>query len=141
MNRHQLLILIAANSLLVATSVFAEPTHVLGKEMQAMGGDFKVLSQQINDAPSNASSLKLVDDLEQHTMAAKGMTPNTVTMAPEADKPRMAAKYRGEIAKLLQQELDLEQALLANDNAKAADILNKIHDTERQGHRDFRHRS
>jgi Cytochrome b562 len=140
MNWRQLLIVTGGTGLLMTASAMAEPEHGLGKEMQAMGGDFKVLSQQINDAPSNESSLKLVSDLEMHTLAAKGMLPNSVNMAPEADKPKMAAKYRGEIAKLLQQELDLEQALLENDNAKAADLLNKIHDTERQGHQDFRHR-
>jgi hypothetical protein len=140
MNWRQLLIVLGATSFFVTASAVAEPEHGLGREMQAMSGDFKVLSQQINDAPSNESSLKLVNDLETHTMAAKGMLPNSVNMAPEAEKPKLAAKYRGEIAKLLQQELDLEQALLENDNAKAAGIMDKIHDTENQGHHDFRHR-
>ena len=140
MNWRQLLIVMGASGFLMTASALAEPEHGLEREMQAMGGDFKVLSQQINDAPSNDSSLKLVDDLEMHTLAAKGMLPNSVNFAPDAAKPKLAAKYRSEIAKLLQQELDLEQALLANDNAKAAGILASIHDTERQGHRDFRHR-
>ena len=140
MNWRNLFVVAGACGLLASASALAEPEQGLGREMQAMGGDFKVLSQQINDAPSNPSSLKLVDDLEHHTLAAKGMTPPLVARAPEADRAKMLAKYRGEIAQLLQQELDLEQALLNGDNAKAADLLNKIHDTERQGHHDFRHR-
>lgn len=139
MDRRASLIVIAA-SLFAASAVLAEPSDRLGREMQAMGGDFKVLSQQINDAPSNESSLKLVDDLEMHTMAAKGLTPPMVERAPEGDRAKLTAKYRGEIAKLIQQELDLEQALLDNDNARAADLLHKLQATERQGHHDFRRR-
>ena len=66
------------------------------------------------------------------------MTPPIVAKAPESDQPKMLAKYRSEMGKLLQQEIDLEQALLDNDNTKAADMLGKMHQTEGEGHKEFR---
>ncbi|HEY1687099.1 MAG TPA: cytochrome b562 [Tepidisphaeraceae bacterium] len=139
MNQRQWFFGICAG-MLAAAPALAQSTGSLHHEMQAMGGDLKVLSQQINDAPSNESSLKLITDMEQHTMAAKGLTPPSIEHAPEADRPKLLAKFRGEMTHVIQAELEMEQALLDNDNAKAADMINKLKDLMRQGHHDFKHR-
>lgn len=139
--RHLLALTISSTLFLAVPSlVCAQQSGGLGPQMHAMGQDYKTLSGQINDAGKNDASLKLIDDMEQHTLAAKGMTPPIVAKAGEADRPKMLAKFRSEMGKLLQQEVDLEQALLDNDNAKAADMLGKMHQTEGEGHKEFRRR-
>jgi hypothetical protein len=140
-SRHLLIVSMAALFITAPALVSgAEQPDPLKHEMQAMGRDYKTLRGQIDDASKNASSLTVVADLEKHALAAKLMTPPLVAHSPAAEQPKMMIEFRTQIAKLLQQELQLEQDLLANDNAKAADTLNKIHETEEQGHHEFRKR-
>jgi hypothetical protein len=46
--------------------------------------------------------------------------------------------YRRQFLRLLRQELDLEEALLNNDNGAAAALIGAIETTENEGHDKFR---
>ena len=61
-----------------------------------------------------------------------------VAALSDAERPARVTEYKKEIDKLLRQELDLEEQLLDNDNAKAADTLTAMTATMREGHTGFR---
>jgi hypothetical protein len=111
----------------------------LGREMGAMGRAYKLIRAQVSDPTKNASTLAAVLDLEQHTLAAKGAVLHSAATMPTADaKAAKHADYQGDMVTLLRHELDLEEALLANDNTKAAKAAADLHDLEEEGHKEFR---
>jgi hypothetical protein len=110
----------------------------LEREMSAMDRAFKALQGQIKDKTRNAASLTLVTQLQVATVNSKQAAPPMVNRAPEADRPKMAAEYRSMMLNLLREELDLEEELLKDDNAKAADTLASIDEIQKQGHKEYR---
>jgi hypothetical protein len=105
-----------------------------------MNTAFRALRNQINDASKNESSLALLANMERDSITAKNGMPPVVTNTPEADRAAKLTAYKTEMVKLIRQELDTEEALLAGDNAKAADLVKAMNDTQTEGHRDFRPR-
>jgi hypothetical protein len=113
----------------------------LGREMGAMGRDYKLIRTQVSDSTKNASTMAAVLDLEQHTLAAKGAAVRAATTMPTADAKKVKQdEYEGDMVTLLRHELDLEEALLANENDKAVKIVADLHDLEAEGHKEFRPR-
>jgi soluble cytochrome b562 len=117
----------------------APPRVSLEREMKAMSHDLKTIRGQVKDPTKNASTLAAVQDLEQHTIAAKSATPHVATTQPTpAANAAVKTDYQGDMINLLRHELDLEDALLTNDNDKAAKAADDLHDLEDQGHKEFR---
>lgn len=108
--------------------------------MQAMSQAYRTLNGQIKDATKNASSLELLGKFETAALEAKGQVPPTIAALPEAERPAKLAAYKAEMLKLLRQCLDAEEALLANDNTKAGEIVTALAATQREGHTAFRGR-
>jgi hypothetical protein len=106
--------------------------------MQAMNRIFRLLQQQANDPSQNRSMLALAADLEWSTLSAKEAVPLRSTILPDVDRQAMLVAYRRLFLKLIRQELDLEEALLNDDQAAAARTLAAIEATEDEGHEKFR---
>jgi hypothetical protein len=106
--------------------------------MQAMNRVFNLLREQAKDSTKNRESISLVTDLEWSTFSAKEATPLRATILSDADRKAMLDGYRRQFLKLLRQELDLEEALLNNDNRAAAALVAAIEATENEGHEKFR---
>jgi hypothetical protein len=113
----------------------------LEREMKSMARDYGTIRKQVADPKQNASTLAAVMDLEQHTVLAKGAAlPTAATMPTDDAKKAKQADYQGDMVTLLRHELDLEEALLANQNDKAVKIVADLHDLEGEGHKEFRPR-
>ena len=106
--------------------------------MQAMNRIFTLLREQAKDPSQNRASISLVTDLEWSTFSAKEATPLRATILPDGERRAMLDGYRRQFLKLLRQELDLEEALLDNDNRAAAALITAIETTENEGHEKFR---
>jgi hypothetical protein len=106
--------------------------------MQAMNRVFSLLREQAKDPSQNRASISLVTDLEWSTFSAKEATPLRATILPDAERRAMLDGYRRQFLKLLRQELDLEEALLNNDNRAATALISAIETTENEGHDKFR---
>jgi hypothetical protein len=107
-------------------------------DMMAMDKAFRALNAQVKDAAQNAASLAVIAQMEAATVAAKDGMPPLVAALPAADQAARLIEYKKEMTKLLRQELDLEDQLLAGDNAKAAETLAAMQATQQEGHRGFR---
>jgi len=107
-------------------------------DMQAMDKVFRVLNAQIKDPAQNAASLAAIAQMQAASVAAKDAMPPLVAALPAAEQAARIVEYKKEMVKLLRQELDLEEQLLAGDNAKAAETLAAMQATQQEGHRGFR---
>ena len=106
--------------------------------MQAMNRVFRLLQQQVNDPSQTRSALGLAADLEWSTLSAKEAVPLRSTILSDVDRQAMLVAYRRLCLRLIRQELDLEEALLNDDQAAAARTLAAIEATADEGHQKFR---
>jgi hypothetical protein len=134
-------LILLAGVLAAATGTGAQAQQAVERpmpHMQAMNRVFTRLHEQAKDPSQNRSSISLVTDLEWSTFSAKEATPLRATILPDAERRAMLDGYRRQFLKLLRQELDLEEALLNNDNRAAAALITAIETTENEGHEKFR---
>src|SRR5262245_35367184 len=95
----------------------------LDRNMEAMGRAFKKLQAQVKDASQNESSLALVAQMQQSTLAAKAQIPDPVAKLSGEERAKQLTEYRLMMVSLLREELELENNLLNNDNPKAAESV------------------
>lgn len=115
-----------------------ENPKALEKSMEQMERSFKTLRKQIEKPEMNESSLTQVENLLRATVEAKRHLPPILSKLPDAEKKAKAVEYKQMMISLVRAELDVEDALLEGDNAKAATSLSAVHDLEVAGHTDFR---
>ena len=108
------------------------------QQMETMGRLYKKLKSQIADSSQNASSLDLVTQMEQATLACKSQIPQKVTRMPTTQQAEAKTDYHQMMVTLLRHELDLEEQLVNGDNAKAAQTVVEMDQTEKDGHKEFR---
>src|SRR6476620_1862710 len=86
-----------------------EPKQDLHHNMEAMEKPFKQLSKQIGDSSKNESSLQLVLQLQELTLASKAQIPRKVERMPATQQSEAKNDYRQMMVNLLRHELDLEE--------------------------------
>ena len=110
----------------------------LHQQMETMGRLYKKLKSQIADSSQNASSLDLVSQMEQATLACKSQIPPKVMRMPTTQQAQAKTDYRQMMVTLFRHELDLEEQLVNGDNTKAAQTVAQMDQTEKDGHKEFR---
>jgi soluble cytochrome b562 len=114
------------------------PAMTLDRAMGLMNRAYRTVKANIKDATKNEATLAAIAQMQTSTLAAKGLIPATITAAPEADRAKMTREYRTMMAKLVAQEAELEQLVLAGENDKAAAVITAIDDAQKAGHAAFR---
>jgi hypothetical protein len=110
----------------------------LHQQMENMGRLFKKLKSQVADSSKNQSSLDLVLQMEQATLAAKSQAPPMVARMPATQQAEGRNDYRQMMVTLFRQELDLEEQLINGDNKTAAETVAAMDKTQDDGHKEFR---
>lgn len=110
----------------------------LEHSMESMERSLKKLESQIADPAKNASSIELIQQIQAATLVAKSIVPGRIMRLPEAERAEKIKDYRSMMISLLRLETDLEENLVDNDNTKAAEALQQMHDLEKKGHDEFR---
>ncbi len=109
----------------------------LQEAMKALDGPYRKLRRQIGDASRNAESLKLLVTIQRGALAAMGMVPSMTPTLPEAERPQFILSYKRQMLDLIRTTLDVEAALLNNDNEAAKRIYRKLGTLRRKGHEQF----
>lgn len=106
--------------------------------MQAIGATFQILGRQFRDPSQNPSSAQLAVQLKDLFTVSLNEVPASLASLPPDQLTVALAQYKT----LIQQEVDLsvqlEQAFIANDNARAGEILRQILDIQARGHGAFK---
>ena len=109
----------------------------LNSEMEDMDEAMKKLRRSIRKAEQNEASLKLLAEIQQKAVSSKGMIPTKTAKVPEADRAKFVLAYRREMAAVIIDLCQMEQALLDGDNAKAQEIYKAIGTREDKDHDQF----
>jgi hypothetical protein len=109
----------------------------LRNQMEDMDEDFKKLKRTVRKAEQNEQSLKLLTAIQQRMVLCKEMTPERAAKVPEADRPKFLKDYRREMAGVIINLCEVEQAILDGDNSKATDLYKAIVEREDKDHDSF----
>jgi hypothetical protein len=109
----------------------------LNNQMEDMDDAMKKLRRMIRKAEQNPASLKLLQEIQTKAVACKEMIPTRAAKVSEADRPKFVLAYRKEMAAVIIDLLQMEQALLDGDNAKAQEIYKAIGEREDKDHDQF----
>jgi hypothetical protein len=107
----------------------------LEDEMIAANNVLKKLKTQITDSSKNQSSLQMIQDMQKHFLAAKGMEP--LRTKKESDKAKFVTEYRKAMVALMSEMLKMETAVIDNKNEEAAAILKNLTKVKADGHEKF----
>jgi len=111
------------------------------REMQLIEKPYKQLQRYVKDPKKNEKSLALVTEMQIHTILSKAIVPKVPDSVPADQRAKYISDYRAMMANMVREELDLEDALIEGNQAKAVESMKSLHDIEEQGHEDFRPKS
>ncbi|MES3037619.1 MAG: cytochrome b562 [Bdellovibrionota bacterium] len=123
-----LTVLTAASTALGATN--------LGEIMKGMSKDLKLVGQQISKPELNASSLAALRNMQSLISQGINEVPEKVAGAP--DQEAQVVEYKKAMTHLLETVRLMEDALVNNDNAKAAALMEKLGEIRKAGHEKFK---
>jgi hypothetical protein len=109
----------------------------LANNMSDIDDTMKKLRRSIRKPEADAQSLQLIADLQRQMLTCKTMIPSKTAKIPEADRPKFIAAYRKEMAGVMINFCELEQAILDGDHPKAIDIYKSITEREDKAHDQF----
>ena len=110
----------------------------LGDKMDKMGGAFRKLGKQINDATKNEDSLKLVATMRASAEDALKLEPAKKADIPADQQAKFVADYQTQIKGLIADIDKLDAALKAGNNTDAAALLKDLKKDMDDGHKEFR---
>lgn len=116
-----------------------EDPNSVGAHMDAAGKAFRKLQKQIADPAQNASSLELVQTIEENLVAAKRFVPDEWTDEWK-DKPdaERAGAFHKDLATEIGLILEIEKSLIDGNNKAAADGFEKAKAGQKAGHKKFK---
>jgi hypothetical protein len=114
-----------------------EEDSPLLQEMDVLQDQLKLLRRNLKKPEENESSLKVIQEMERSAVACKGMSfPMAEAVEGEA-KAELIKGYKLEMIAMIETILQMERALLADDNDKARELYKTIKGFEDSGHEKF----
>lgn len=115
-----------------------DETTEIGEQMDRMNRAFRELRKQAADAGSNAASLELVATMRAAATEAAKHTPALAADLPEAKRAAFTADYREQMETFIGVLDELAAAFKAGDNAAAGELVGRLRDVQKQGHREYK---
>lgn len=112
-------------------------TELEGK-MDEMGGAFRKLRGQIQDATKNEDSIAFVQKMRAAAIEAAKLLPAKTEDLPEAERAKFIAEFQKGMKGLIGTFEKLEAALKAGDNAGASKLIGEIKSLQKEGHKEFK---
>ncbi len=115
-----------------------EPETPLTAQMEAMNKSWRTIRRQVGDAGKTAETLGLVVEMKAHLAKATDFDPAMAAELPADKRAAFVADYHRDLGHLVAAVDQLEAALKAGDNAQATDIVQKMNDMRRDGHKRYK---
>ena len=119
------------------TVAFADDHEKMEEAMDGLNTAHKKLKKQVADKAQVKTSIDLVREMQKHTVSAKILTPDRAGKTPESERVKFLASYQKAMNGLLVELLNIEDALLDGDTAKAEAGVKKLDDIKKKGHEQF----
>jgi soluble cytochrome b562 len=110
----------------------------LDEQMEEINAAYRKLGRQVADPAKNADSLKQVAIIREHANASVKLDPKKKADLPAADQAKFVAAYQAKMKEFISQVGKLEEALKANKNDEAANVLKSLKKAQEEGHAEFR---
>lgn len=110
----------------------------LGEHMEKIGGAFRRLGKQVADPSKNESSLKYVETIHEHALAAAKLQPAKTAHVPEDQRAKFLSDYNDQMKHFIGDIDKLEAALKAGKNDEAAEIVKSMKSDMDDAHHEFR---
>jgi hypothetical protein len=110
---------------------------VLHASMEVIEETLGRLRRELRDAANHRAALERVALIQQAVLDCKGETPPMAASLPEGERQAFVDGFRAEMITLMRGLLELEGALLADDNEAAQAALRKVREMEDPGHERF----
>jgi len=112
----------------------ATPGGSLKQNMKAAEKNLKAIAATVNDPSKNQENAALAYDAAAYFHMTYSQVPESISDLPASRQQAALQGYQAEIRKSVEACVNLQQALLANDNATAAQILKSLSDLKDEGH-------
>jgi soluble cytochrome b562 len=110
----------------------------LGEQMETISKSFRTLRRQAGDASKNASSAALAGKMHKAAVAGLKHDPAWTADQPKGEQAEFVKGFKKEMEVFVGLLADLEKAFTAGDNDKAAGIIEKLRDQQKQGHKAYK---
>ncbi len=109
----------------------------LGKEMQVISKNLRVLRRQILEADKKEASLSLLAGMEASAAKAQELVPAKAAEVPEAKRPEFIVAYQKKIGEMIEALKKVEANLRESRFEEAKAGLGALQDLKRKGHEQF----
>ncbi len=140
MNLRRLLLASSLATLISLPTVsFAEDDHTpLGEQMEVIGDAFRQLRRQAGDAEQNASTLELLETIHAAAQHSLDFKPEYTADKPAGEQAHFVESFKEDMHAFIAIVEEAIAAVKAGDNAKAEELVGKMRDTQRSGHKAYR---
>lgn len=126
-------------SLAFGTGAYAADKETeLGAKMEKMGGAFRALRRQINDASKNEDSLAKLKTIRDMAEASMKLDPAMKADKPAGEQKKFVASYQADMKKFLAKVDATMAALKAGKNDEAAKLCGELGDLQKAGHKQYK---
>ena len=131
-------LLLLSVSLALSPTVRADEDTPLGEQMELMGDAFKAVRRQVSDASANASTLEQLATIRDAAEKGLEFAPAYAAEKPEAERAAFVEAYQKDMHAFIAVVDELSAALKADNNELAAELVGKMRDAQRSGHKAYR---
>ena len=110
---------------------------LLHENMELVEETLGRLRRELRDAANHRTALERVVVVQRAVLICKSLVPPMAESLPEGERQAFVDAFRGEMVELMRGLLELEQALLADDNEAAQAALRVVREMEDPGHERF----
>ncbi len=107
----------------------------IGEQMEMIGKTFRSLRRDARDPANNAASADLVAKMLAGAKASLGHKPSWTAEQPADQQAEFVAGYEKEMKVFVSMLTDLEKAFRANDNERAAALIEDLREQQRTSHK------
>jgi len=106
--------------------------------MKKIGRAFRALNKSVSDPAKNEDSLKQAGIIRAQAEAAVTLKPAKTADLPEDQQAKFVDDYRQDMKNFLADVISLESALKANDNQQAKELVAKMKQDMKHGHKEYK---
>ena len=109
----------------------------LDRDMLEVKAQVRLLRRSLRSPDKNEASLKSLQILQTHVLAAKARIPRNTKDLPEAERAAYVLSYRADMLKFLIIAIEVESALIAGDMDGAQELFKSFREQEDPAHEKF----